>query len=220
MSRQNTVAVIDDHPVVRKGITQTFNEEEDFRVLAEGESADDAVRIARELNPDIIILDVNMPGGGVEAAAAINRMQPTIKLLMLSIREDLAIVRAALKAGALGYVSKGVSSADLIASARTVLTGNHSISAALAARLILGESERPPNPVRQPPDVLQSLTSREKELLDLVGEGLSNQVIAKRSGLSENTVKHYMTSLLMKLGVRNRTEAALLARGVGPSNAG
>ena len=217
MAKQFTVAVIDDHPVVRKGIVQTFAEEGDFKVLAEGACADDATRIAAEVRPDIIVLDVNMPGGGVEAATVICREHPGAKVMMLSIREDLAVVRAALKAGALGYVSKGVSAADLIASARTVLAGSHSISAGLAARLILGDEERSLNTVQLPPAVLQSLTSRERELLDLVGEGMSNQMIAQRTGLSENTIKHYMTSLLTKLGVRNRTEAALLVRGLGKS---
>lgn len=216
--RKGTIraAVVDDHPVVRKGIAETFAEERDFEVVAQGGSADDAVRIAREHKPDLIVLDVTMPGGGVEAAREIHKIAPKIRILMLSIREDLGVVRAALKAGALGYVSKGVDGADLISAARRIMSGVRFISPDLAARLIAGDDQVGQSPLTQDVAPLPTLTSREKEILDLVGEGLSNQAIAQRTGLSENTVKHYMTPLLHKLGVRNRTEAALRVRNSKP----
>ena len=212
-------AVIDDHPVVRKGIAETFSEESDFEIVAQGGSADDAIRIARELKPDLMVLDVTMPGGGVEAAREIHQLQPATRILMLSIREDLGVVRAALKAGALGYVSKGVDGADLVSAARRIMSGVRFISPDLAARLIAGDDQVGQVSLTQGLVPLPTLTSREKEILDLVGKGLSNQGIAQRTGLSENTVKHYMTPLLHKLGVRNRTEAALLARNAKPAQA-
>ncbi len=219
MNRPITIAIVDDHPVVRKGIVQTFAEEGDFTVVAEGASADDAVRIARDFKPDIMILDVTMPGGGIEAARTIRSEQSSARIVMLSIREDLVVVRTALQAGALGYVSKGVASNELVASARAVLRGERCISSALAARLIAGEGDHSHGMASQfPAEALPNLTAREKEILDLVAEGLSNLDIAERIGLSENTVKHYMTPLLHKLGVRNRTEAALLARGTGKAD--
>ncbi len=210
-------AVVDDHPVVRKGIAETFTEEKEFEIVAQGGSAEDAVRIAREHKPDLMVLDVTMPGGGVEAAREIHRLLPETRILMLSIREDLGVVRAALKAGALGYVSKGVDGADLIFAARRIMAGARFISPDLAARLIVGDEQVGQVSLAQSLPPLPSLTSREKEILDLVGEGLNNQEIAQRAGLSENTVKHYMTPLLHKLGVRNRTEAALLARNSKPA---
>ena len=213
MIKKATVAVIDDHPIVRRGVAETFAEEADFEVVGQGGSADDAVRIAGESQPDLFVLDVTMPGGGIEAAAQIRGLSPASVVLMLSIREDLATVRAALRAGARGFVSKGVDGSDLVASARRVLAGERHVSPELAARLI----EDDPNPAlpaanHRDPVQLPSLTTRERQILDLLREGLSNLEIAESIGLSENTVKHYMTPLLHKLGVRNRTEAALLAR--------
>lgn len=212
MAKQIRIALIDDHPMVRKGVAETFAEEGDFEIVGEGGSAEDAIRIVREQMPDLVVLDVTMPGGGVEAARAIHEIHPAARILMLSIREDLNVVRAALKAGALGYVSKGVDGADLVMAARKIMTGDRFISSDLAARLIAGDDSGTQFADGQAA-ALPTLTSREKEILNLVGEGLSNQEIAERTGLSENTVKHYMTPLLQKLGVRNRTEAALLVRG-------
>lgn len=211
MTKKSRVLVVDDHPVVRRGIAATFSEEPDFEVVGEGASADDAVRLAQEKRPDLVLLDVTMPGGGIEAAAAIVKVRPETAILMLSIREDLATVRAALRAGAHGYISKGVAGDDLVVSARRVLAGERYVSPELGARLIADDfpSHAPGGPDRA--TLRAALTLRERQIFDLLGEGLSNQEIADRVGLSENTVKHYMTPLLHKLGVRNRTEAALLA---------
>jgi two-component system nitrate/nitrite response regulator NarL len=211
MGRKAKVIVVDDHPVVRRGIFETFAEEPDFEVIGEGASAEDAISLAREKRPDLIVLDVTMPGGGVEAAVEIRKVDPDIAILMLSIREDLATVRAALRAGARGYVTKGVDGSDLVASARRMLAGERFVSSELAARLIAEEE-----PMDAPPEARAvgkaPLTQREQQILDLLEKGFSNQEIGARIGLSENTVKHYMTPLLQKLGARNRTEAALIAR--------
>jgi two-component system, NarL family, nitrate/nitrite response regulator NarL len=213
MSKKTRVVVVDDHPVVRRGICATFAEEPDFEVVGEGGSAAEAISLATEKRADLILLDVTMPGGGVEAAAAISEARPEAAIMMLSIREDLATVRAALRAGAHGYISKGVGGDDLVASARRVLSGERYVSPELAARLIT-EDTSPRDKANGTDGVTlrASLTQRERQVFELLGEGLSNQEIANRVGLSENTVKHYMTPLLQKLGVRNRTEAALLAQ--------
>ena len=123
MSKKTRVVVVDDHPVVRRGICATFAEEEDFEVVGEGGSAADAIGLATDRRADLILLDITMPGGGVEAAAAISEARPEAAIMMLSIREDLATVRAALRAGAHGYISKGVGGDELVASARRVLAG-------------------------------------------------------------------------------------------------
>ena len=137
VAKKMKVAVIDDHAVVRRGVSETFAEQADFEVVAEGASAQDAVRIAREKAPGLFVLDVTMPGGGVEAVAQIMKVCPKAAILMLSIREDLATIRAALQAGAGGYISKGVDSDDLVAAARKVVAGERYVSADLAARLLL-----------------------------------------------------------------------------------
>jgi two-component system nitrate/nitrite response regulator NarL len=203
-------AVIDDHPVVRRGVVDTLEEEADFHVVAVGATAADALKAAREKRPDVVLLDVTMPGGGLEAARALINFKPDIKVIMLTIREDHATVRAALKAGARGYITKGVDAVDLIASVRKVVGGDSYVSPELAARLFAENDERLKNATDHAG--IGVLTERERQILQLLGKGLSNQEIAGKLGLRENTVKHYLTPLLRKLGVRNRTEAALLAR--------
>lgn len=198
--------------MVRRGIAATFAEEMDFQVIGEGASAADAIKLVTDCRPDLVVLDVTMPGGGIEAAAEIARCRPSTSVLMLSIREDLATVRTALRAGAHGYISKGVAGHDLVAAARRILAGERYVSPELAARLIAEDVPAPANDQPSNMTLRSSLTQRERQIFELLGEGLSNQEIADRVGLSENTVKHYMTPLMHKLGVRNRTEAALAAQ--------
>jgi two-component system, NarL family, nitrate/nitrite response regulator NarL len=214
MSRKMTVVVVDDHPVVRRGISSTFAEEPDFDVVGEGGSAEHAIALVLEKRPDLVVLDVTMPGGGIDAARTISQDRPETAILMLSVCEDLTTVRSALRAGASGYVSKGVGGDDLVGSARRILAGDRYVSPELAARLITDDraAREPTSDTQQVGAVRATLTKREREIFELLAEGLSNQEISARVGLSENTVKHYMTPLMQKLGVRNRTEAALAAR--------
>lgn len=214
MGRTFELCVVDDHPIVRRGIVETFAEQPDFIIVAEGASADDAVRAAETQKPDLILLDVTMPGGGVEAAARIRQSCPNVRIAMLSIREDLATVRAALRAGARGFISKGVEGPELVACARKIAAGEEYVSPDLAARLlgIDAASEQGSQAFNEAPSQ-RSLTPREDQIFRLLGEGLSNADIGQRLGLTENTVKHYLTPLFHKLGVRNRTEAAVLTRG-------
>lgn len=217
MLEKSKVVVVDDHPVVRRGIVATFAEEADFEVIGEGACAEDAIRLVDEKRPDLILLDVTMPGGGIEAATSIAKSRPETSILMLSIREDLKTVRSALRAGAHGYISKGVAGEDLVKSARRVLAGERYVSPELGARLIAEDLFAHDSALPPRVTLRASLTQRERQIFDLLGEGLSNFQIAERVGLTENTVKHYMTPLLQKLGVRNRTEAALLAAKHEPS---
>lgn len=212
MAKKFKVVIVDDHPVVRRGIAETFSEEADFEVVGQGASSEEAVALARAKRPDLILLDVTMPGDGIEAAATIAKVMPSTAIAMLSIREDLKTVRNALRAGAHGYITKGVSASDLINSSRRILGGERYVSPELAARLITEDAKGSHHAPASHKQVRTSLTEREREIFALVGEGLSNQEIADRIGLTENTVKHYLTPLFQKLGVRNRTEAALLAR--------
>jgi two-component system nitrate/nitrite response regulator NarL len=204
------IVIVDDHPVVRRGVSETFAEAEGFDVVGEGGSAADAIALARDRRPDLIVLDVNLPGGGAEAVAHIHELRPQAVIMMLSVREDLATVRAALKAGAQGFVSKGIDGDDLVQTARRLLAGERYISPELAVRLV-SEEVAPPPSARGTLEGAD-LTPREREIIELIGAGQSNQEIASQLGLSENTIKHYITPLLRKLRVRNRTEAALLVQ--------
>jgi DNA-binding NarL/FixJ family response regulator len=217
MPKKTRVAIVDDHPVVRRGVSETFAESKDFEVVGEGASAEDAISLARDRKPDLVVLDVTLPGGGVEAAAQIQQLFPKTAIMMLSIREDLASVRAALKAGARGYVSKGVDGDELVATARKILAGQYYVSPELAARLVTEDHDAATSLNAEGAFGRAKLSPREQQILELIGTGCSNQEIADRLHLSENTVKHYITPLLRKLGVRNRTEAALLISARGES---
>ncbi|WP_291842913.1 response regulator transcription factor [Bradyrhizobium sp.] len=213
MAKKIRIALIDDHPLVRRGVAETLMEESDFDVVAEGTSAEEAVKIAREKKPDVMLLDITLPGGGVEAARDISRLRTDTKVIMLTVREDQATVRGALgaSAGARGYILKGIEGPDFVAAVRKILAGEDYVSPALAARSLAEVA-----PLSSPSGGSgrggpKSLTELESEILALIGEGRSNSEIADQLGLTENTIEHYITPLLQKLGVRNRTEAAILA---------
>ena len=180
--------------------------EPDFEVIAQVGSGEEAVELAHRLRPDVVLLDVTMTGmGGIAAAGKIAASEPEVRIMMLTVSENRENLMAALKAGAHGYVLKGVSASELRAITRRVAGGEAYVSPALAADM-LTEFSRP-----QPPDSLSELTARETEILKLLSQGLTNREIGERLFLAEKTVKHYMTSILQKLHVRSRTEAALIA---------
>ena len=134
------LAVVDDHPLVRQGLVENLHDDPLFEVVGQGGTADEGVDIARNLQPDLIFLDVNMPGGGVEAAARIHAEWPRTKIAMFSFRQDLAIVRASLAAGATGYVVKGISGPALNKAAHRLLAGETVIDAEVAKRLALDDT--------------------------------------------------------------------------------
>lgn len=203
------VVVIDDHPLFREGVSRSLAELDEFEVVGEGASAEDAVRIATQHNPDIVLLDLSMPGSGFKAIEPLLLRNPQQKIIVLTVSEAAEDVAEALKAGAKGYVLKGVGSRALAEILRTVASGETyvapKVSAALLSRLTAPEPSRKPDP-------LDALTNRERQILDLVAKGLSNKHVALELDLHEKTVKHHMTRVLAKLGVGNRTEAALAWR--------
>src|SRR5919199_6129755 len=209
MSEQIRVVVADDHPLFREGVITSLRSMPDMVVVGQAENADDAVRTVREELPDLALLDVTMPGGGIEAARKIAAACPATRIVMLTVSEDEDDLLAAMKAGASGYVLKGVSAGELAAIVRQVSAGEVYVAPALAWGL-LRELSKP-----QPADPLEELSARERQVLELVAAGLSNQEIGLRLGLAEKTIKHYMTNILTKLQVRSRVEAALLAARVG-----
>ena len=208
MAEPIRVAVIDDHPLFREGVAHTIQRSGTLEVIGEGATADDAVRIAKAELPDIVLLDVNMPGGGVEAARAISNVCPVVKIIMLTVSESEEHVHQAMEAGVRGYVLKGTSGLELVNTLRAVARGEYYVTPRLAAR-ILALSKRPPKGGDEE-NAFPDLTKREEQILDRVARGLTNKEIAKDLQISEKTVKHYMTNIMQKLQVRNRVEAALV----------
>ena len=211
MSAPVRIVVVDDHPLLREGVARSLEESGRFRIVAQGGSAEDAVSLVAEHRPDLILLDLSMPGGGLAAVRRLGETAPDVKVVVLTVSEADEDIVAALKAGAKGYVLKGVGSSTLVSIVQSVAEGESYISPALAARLLTelrgrGGTEGKGN------DPLAALTPREEEILRLVGTGQSNKEIGLKLDLQEKTVKHHMTRILGKLQVRNRTEAALLLR--------
>lgn len=204
------VVVADDHPLFRNGVVRTLEEEADITVVAEGASADDAVRLVNEHAPDVALLDISMPGNGINAARRIAETCPAVRIAMLTVSESDQDVMKALEAGATGYVLKGVGAQDLIAMIRSVAAGESYVSPSLAARLLVAMKASDGAPT--PQSALSTLTDREEQILRLVANGLSNKEVGRELNLQEKTVKHHMTSILQKLQARNRVEAAVIAR--------
>lgn len=204
MNEPIRVVVVDDHPMFRAGVVASLAADPGVAVVAEGSSAADALRLAEHHSPDICLVDIAMPGGGLNAAREITSAAPATRVVMLTVSEDEDDLLAAMKAGASGYVLKGAAASELLDVLRRVHAGDVYVAPGLAWGL-LREMSRP----RSAP--LEELSAREREVLELVAAGLSNQEIGDRLGLAEKTIKHYMTSILGKLRVRSRVEAALLA---------
>jgi DNA-binding NarL/FixJ family response regulator len=211
------IAIVDDHPIMRAGLVYTFERELGFEVVAQGGTGAEAIEIAETLLPDLILLDINMPGNGVEAARAISRACPDVRIIMLTAHDDEQFVVDTLRAGASGFVVKGISSEDLVKTAHSVHQGEAYVSPGLAARLLGKRSTdvAAAAPLPAPSELAQKfgdLSTREEQILRFVCEGMSNKEIGDNIGLSEKTIKYYMTNILHKLHARNRVEAALIAR--------
>lgn len=206
------VLVADDHPIYRDGLARSLADAEDIAVVGAAADGDEAARMARNLAPDVVLLDISMPkGGGLGALAAIAAMPAPPRVAMLTASEDGDDVMSAMKLGALGYILKGVGADELAALVRDIAAGRPHIAPSLASRLLIalrGGGAQPPRPV----DPLADLSRREEDILRLVAQGKSNREVGEELDLQEKTVKHYMTSILQKLQVRNRVEAAMLMR--------
>jgi two-component system nitrate/nitrite response regulator NarL len=209
MSGAIRIAVIDDHPMFREGAVQTLTCTEGIEVVGEGATAADALKVAEELRPDVMLLDISLPGGGVEAAASIARACPSVRAVMLTASESELDVASALQAGARGYILKGSSAAEVVETVRAIFKGESYVAPSLAARLLIQMGKRNEVVTSKP---VSDLTAREDEILALVSSGMTNKEIANRLRLTERTVKHHMTSIMRKSNVRNRVEAMLMFR--------
>jgi DNA-binding NarL/FixJ family response regulator len=207
MAERIRALVVDDHPLLREGVVRSLDSEEDFEVVAEASTGEEALELATDLVPDLVVMDLAMPGiGGIEATERIAAASPAAAILILTVSEDGDDLLAALKAGAHGYVLKGISADGLLHAARVVSHGDVYVTPTMANRILHAMTSE------EVVDPFDALSSREAEILELLGAGLTNREIGERLFLAEKTVKHYMTNILRKLHVRSRVEAALLAQ--------
>jgi DNA-binding NarL/FixJ family response regulator len=207
------ILVADDHPLFLDGLVATLNADEELEVVTTAGDATGAVRAVREQEPDIALLDVAMPGGGLEAARRIAEVSPGTRVVMLTSSENEEDLLAAMKAGAKGYVLKGVAGRELRSILKSIHSGETYVAPSLAFGMIRGLTRQ------RPVDPFAELTTREREVVELVAAGLSNAEIGGRLGLAEKTVKHYMTAILSKVEVGSRVELALMAYKAGLSPA-
>lgn len=215
MNRKVHIVVADDHPLFRGGVVLTLQENGGFEVVAEAGTAAEAVTAIENHMPDIVLLDISMPGSGLAAATEISHRFPAVAIVILTASEADDDLLAALKAGARGYALKGISADELTDILLSVAEGASYVSPTLAGRVLAAMQDRK-NRLACAHDA-EDLTEREADILRHVALGRSNKEIARELDLQEKTIKHYMTNILQKLQVRNRVEAALKARDMGLS---
>lgn len=203
------VVLADDHSVVRKGVREFLEEEPDIDVIGEASDGLQAVELATELQPDVIVMDIKMPQlSGVDATKRIRTAAPKVRVLALTAYDDDPYIFGLLEAGASGYVLKTAESSELIRAIRAVAAGQSALDPAIAPRIIAR--------VAQPVPVAESLTERELEVLRLAARGLTNKQIGHDLDISDRTVQNHLANIYTKLGVASRTEAvtAALQRGM------
>ena len=206
------VLIVDDHELVRTGVTGLLASAADIDVLGEAGSCKEAVQQARRLTPDVILLDVRMPDGdGLGVVEALKRESPKSSVIVLTAYEDLDYLARAVAVGAAGYVLKGVRRADLVSAIHAAATGASFIDRELLPVLMQRISAASPAHSARLDDKAGGLTRREVEVLHLIVEGLSNKEIAERLRISLDTVKSHVQHVIQKLGVSDRTQAAVFA---------
>ena len=210
------VLLVDDQRLMRDGLRTLLELEPDMTVAGEAADGEEALAQFRETRPDVVLMDVRMPGmDGVEATRRLRAMDPAAKVIILTTFDDDEYVFEGLRAGAVGYLLKALSGEELADAIRTVAAGGALIDPAVT-RKVVSEFARLAPPARSiDAGLAEPLSEREKEVLGLVARGLSNREIADTLFLAEGTVKNYVTTILQKIGVRDRTQAALRARELG-----
>jgi DNA-binding NarL/FixJ family response regulator len=205
------IVLADDHPIYRDGLVRSLTDNTGITVLGAAGDGEEAYDMVRALQPDLVLLDVSMPkGGGLGALARILQLPAPPPVAMLTASESDADLMQAIKLGALGYILKGVGAGELVGLVHDLAAGRPHVSPELAGRLLVAMRRREPAVAAHGP--LDDLSKREEDILKLVSQGKSNREVGEALDLQEKTVKHYMTSILQKLHVRNRVEAAMIAR--------
>ncbi len=212
------ILVVDDHPILRRALIEVIGDEADLEVVGQASNGQEAVEQARSLAPDLVLMDLLMPGkDGVQATQEIHAENPDVKILVLSSSVEGANVLAAIQAGAMGYLCKEAQPQEILTGIRSVARDGMYLPPAIAARLVKGiqqgtgeMAER--RPVKAGDTVpLRELTGREQEIMGLLGQGLSNRIIAQKLTLSEATVRSHVYHILYKLGLEDRGQAIVYA---------
>ncbi|MGC0400467.1 two-component system response regulator DevR [Streptomyces sp. SAI-126] len=204
------VFLLDDHEVVRRGVHDLLNDEPDITVVGEAGTVEQALVRVPALRPQVAVLDVRLPDGdGVSVCRELRSSMPELACLMLTSFDDEEALLDSIMAGASGYVLKQIQGSDLVSAVRTVAAGQSLLDPSATTRLMarLRQDQQP----EEKPDALPGLTDREREILALIGEGLTNRQIGQRLYLAEKTVKNHISRLLAKLGVERRIQAAVIA---------
>lgn len=205
------ILLVDDHILFRKGIASLLASRDDLEVVGEAGNGLEAIELARERVPDVILMDVHMPGcNGLEAVRVIKREMPQVKIIMLTADEHDEVVFESIKCGAQGYLPKILHPKDLFDMLDAVVRGEVALSPALMAK-ILAEFQRPATQPDEDGPIREELSVRELDVLEQVVSGATNREIAVRLSISENTVKKHLQSILSKLHLQNRIQAAVYA---------
>jgi DNA-binding NarL/FixJ family response regulator len=201
------VFLLDDHELVRRGIRELLEGEGDIEVVGESGSAQEGARRIPALRPDVAILDGRLPdGSGIDVCREVRSVDPNIKALILTSNDDDDALFSAIMAGAAGYILKQVRGNDFVDIVRRVAAGQSMLDPAMTAQVLERVRSGPPKD-----KALEGLTEQELKILQLIGEGLTNRQIGERMYLAEKTVKNYVSSMLAKLGLASRTQAAIFA---------
>lgn len=207
------VLVADDHPIVRDGLSALLTSRDEVELAGLAADGDAVVRLAEELQPDVIVMDLHMPkASGIDAIGSIARTSPHIAVLVLTMLEDDDSLFAAMRAGARGYLVKGAAQDEILSAILAVARGEAVFGPAVASRVLDYFFREPPGRTR---DLFPELTDRERGVLELIAQGLGNQAISARLGLSDKTVRNYVSNIFTKLHVADRARAIVLAREAG-----
>ncbi|MCL4766564.1 MAG: response regulator transcription factor [Hyphomicrobiaceae bacterium] len=209
MAAKVRIAVVDDHPIFREGVAQALCSADDLELVAEGSSAAEAIEIAQDHLPDVLLLDIDMPGSGLDAVRTIARQCPRVKVMMLTVSGSEEHLDSALQAGAHAYVLKGVSGPDFLTSVRAVHDDGHCITPEIATRLLAKAMKRSIGAAGTAE--LPTLTAREEDILRLIANTYTTWEISERLNLSEKIVCDYISNIMQKLHLRARVESALFA---------
>jgi DNA-binding NarL/FixJ family response regulator len=206
------VAVADDHPVVRDGMRMLFASRADVEIVGEAGTGDDIVAVTKQTRPDVVIMDVHMPGmNGIDATRRIVAEHPGVGVLVLTMYDDDDTVFAAMRVGARGYLLKGAEQDEIVRAVTAVAKGEAIFGASVASRMLAYFAEPP----KRPEPTFPELTAREREVLGLVAAGRNNATIARDLGLSAKTVANHVSNILTKLQLADRAAAIIRARDAG-----
>lgn len=211
-ARLLSILIVDDHPLFRKGIRALLEPIADFSIIGEAATGEEAVALATQLKPDVILMDLQMPGGsGLAATRAIVQVDSHVRILVVTLFDDDDSIFAALRAGAHGYLLKDAQDEVMIRAVRAVANREAIFSSGIAARVLSSFATLP----AAAPEIFPMLTQREREILALIAQGMANDDIARDLNLSEKTVSNYVSTIYSKLQVQDRAQAIIKARTAG-----